>query len=121
MSNTNNQQVLALLNGAGKPAPEMTKGLSVLGDGNMADGLIALWENGQKNGIVKGTVVTSLVFTAGIGLYALAKNIIAEYQAKQAIKVACTAVEAGGMPDEVVASENQTENTPEQEPLEVKP
>ena len=47
MSNTNNQQVLALLNGAGKPAPEMTKGLSVLGDGNMADGLIALWENGQ--------------------------------------------------------------------------
>ena len=54
MNSTNNPQVLALLNGAGKPAPEMTRGLSVLGDGNMADGLIALWKNGQRNGIVKG-------------------------------------------------------------------
>ena len=121
MSNTKNPQVLALLNGTGKSAPEMTRGLSVLGDGSMADGLIALWENGQKNGIVKGVVGTSLLFTVGIGVYALAKNKIAEHQAKQAIRVACTTVEADGMPDEVAASENPTESTPEQETLEVKP
>ena len=96
MNSTNNPQVLALLNGAGKPAPEMTRGLSVLGDGNMADGLIALWKNGQRNGIVKGAVGTSLMFTAGIGLYILAKNKIAERQAKQNIRDTCADVVAEG-------------------------
>ena len=109
MNGTNNPQVLALLNGAGKPAPEMTRGLSVLGDGSMADGLIALWENGQKNGIVKGTVVTSLAFTVGIGLYALAKNKIAEHKAKQAIKVACHTAETCEQPADREPSDEQCE------------
>lgn len=121
MNGTNNPQVLDLLNGARKPAPEMTRGLSVLGDGSMADGLIALWENGKKNGIAIGTVVTSLVFTVGIGLYAFAKNKIAERQAKQTIKEVCSAAEDDGMPDEVVVSDNPPEKTPKQEKLEVKP
>lgn len=113
MTGTNNPQILALLNGSGKPAPVMTQGLSVLGDGSMADGLIALWENGQKNGIVKGAVGTSLVFTVGIGLYALAKNKIAGHQAKQDIRMACTTAEADNLPGEVTVSDDSTENTPE--------
>lgn len=87
MNITNNPEVMALLNGVGKSAPEMTRNLSVLGDGSMAEGLIALWKNGQENGIVKGTVVTSLVFTVGIGLYALAKNKLAELNVERAIRV----------------------------------
>lgn len=109
MNLTNNSQVLNLLNGAGKPAPEMTQGLSVLGNGSMADGLIVLWKNGQKNGIAKGAVVTFLVFTVGIGLYALAKNKLAERKAEQAIRVACNAKETSEYSDDMAISDEQGE------------
>jgi len=109
MNGTNNSQVLELLNGAGKSAPEMTRGLSVLGDGSMADGLVALWENGQRNGIVKGAVGTSLIFTVGIGLYALAKNKIAEHQVKKSIREACAAT----VSEETTIDEQATESTDE--------
>ena len=89
MNTANTTQVVSLLNKTEKSASEMTQGLSILGDGRMADGLIALWKNGQKNGIIEGVIGTSVVFTVGIGLYALAKNKMSEYQVKQVIGNAC--------------------------------
>ena len=111
MELTNNAQVLDLLNGAGKPAPEMTRGLSVLGDGNMADGLVALWEDGQKNGIVRGVAGAALVFTAGIGLYALIKNVIAARKAKQVIKAACSEMDNSDQTEEVQVPDELCEVT----------
>lgn len=111
MNSTNNPEVLALLNGAGKSAPEMTRGLSVLGDGSMAEGLIALWKNGQKNGIVKGTVVTTLVFTVGISLYALAKNRLAELNVERTIRAACKPKETDEKSDDMAISGEQCEAT----------
>ena len=85
MNISNDQQVLALLNGVKKTAPEMTRGLATLGKGSMSDGLIALWKSGQKNGIIG----TTMVFTVGIGLYVLVKNKISEQQIKREIRIVC--------------------------------
>jgi len=118
MNGINNPQVMTLLDGAGKPAPIMTRSLSVLGDGSMSDGLIALWENGQKNGIVKGVVGTSLVFTVGIGLYTLAKNKIAESKVKQDIRMTCATEEADEFSVEEPTSKHTAESALESKNLE---
>lgn len=111
MNSTNNHQVLSLLTETGKSAPEMTRGIAVLGNGNMEEGLIAIWENGQRNGIVKGTIGASLVFTAAIGIYALVKNTIAEHQAKQIIRVACANPEYHSNNTHAPNSDNQKTDT----------
>lgn len=89
MNYSMNQQISALLDGVSKVASETTHGLARLGNGRMADGLIALWKDGQRNGLIRGAVGTSVVFTIGIGGFVLIKNKMAEIQAKQAIKAAC--------------------------------
>lgn len=111
MNGTNNQQVFSLLNGSGKPAPELTRGLAALGDGSMADGIIAIWNDGQKNGTVKGAVGASLVFTAAIGIYVLVRNKIAERQAKQIIRAACTNPEQHLNSTHTPNSDNQNTDT----------
>ena len=119
MNGTNTPQILTLLSQPGKTAAKMTHGLSVLGHGNMADGLICLWKNGQKNGIVKGIIGTSLVFTVGSVLYSFAKNKFTEYQAQQTLRLTCTTVEANEMPNEITTSKNSSQSTLERETLEV--
>lgn len=85
MSNGKNQQVIALLESAGNTAPEMTRKLAALGNGNMSTGLIALWKNGQQNGVVQGVAGTAMVFSAGIGIYALVKSRVSEARIRRAI------------------------------------
>lgn len=85
MANTKDLQIQALLDGTGKAGPELTHGLSELGGGKMADGLVELWEAGQHNGVVKGATITTLAFSAAIGGYILIKNAIEERQTKKAL------------------------------------
>ena len=94
MSSANNQQVLDLLKGAGKAAPEITHSLSQLGEGCMVDGLIALWENGQRNGVINGAIGATVVFTVGISVSILIKNKVTELRAKQAIMASCSVTKA---------------------------
>ena len=77
-------QVIELLDCTGKTAPQMTHELAELGGGNMADGLVVLWDDGRQNGIVS----TTLVFAIGIGVYAFARNKITEIRTKRAIRAA---------------------------------
>lgn len=85
MANSKNLQIQALLDGAGKAGPELTHGLSELGGGKMADGLVELWKAGQHNGAVKGATITTLVFSAAIGGYILIKNTIEDRRIKKAL------------------------------------
>lgn len=89
MNDIYNPTVQTLLEKTGKPAPVMTNGLAILGDGRMEDGLIALWKNGQMNGVVKGVTGTTIFFTLGIGLFSLVRNKLEEKRTKQAIEAAC--------------------------------
>lgn len=85
MANTKELQIQALLDGAGKAGPELTHGLSELGGGKMADGLVELWKAGQHNGVVKGATITTLAFSAVIGGYILIKNAIEDRQTRKAL------------------------------------
>lgn len=85
MANTKELQIQALLDGTGKAGPELTHGLSELGGGKMADGLVELWKAGQHNGVVKGATITTLAFSAVIGGYILIKNAIEDRQMKKAL------------------------------------
>lgn len=85
MANTREQQIQALLDGAGKAGPELTHGLSELGGGKMSNGLVELWKAGQHNGVVKGATITTLVFSAAIGGYILIKNVIEDREMKKAL------------------------------------
>lgn len=49
-------------------APDMTHALCSLGGGDMGAGIIALWNAGQRNGIVKGASITTLIFSLGISV-----------------------------------------------------
>lgn len=95
-----NPLVLAMLNEDGKSASEMTQNLCAL-RGNMADGFIALWEAGKKNGIHTAVDVFLILFSAaGITYWAydLYKNIIAEQKFKQNIRNTCITPSAEKQP-----------------------
>ncbi len=55
-------------------APEMTHALCSLGGGDMGSGIIALWEAGQKTGMMKGAAISSLAFSAGIACAAIIRR-----------------------------------------------
>ena len=55
-------------------APDMTHALCSLGGGNMGLGIIALWETGYRTGMMKGTAITTLVFSAGIACAAIIRR-----------------------------------------------
>ena len=78
-------QVQTLLEAGGKAASEMTHDIAILGEGRMADGLIALYDAGRNSGIVQGVGITAVVFTVGIGAYVLIKNAVEEKRTKQAL------------------------------------
>lgn len=86
MANTKDWEVNALLDGAGKSGSELTHGLSKLGKGKMADGLVELWKAGHKSGFVKGAAVTGLAFSVAIGSYILIKHAIEDRRTKNALR-----------------------------------
>lgn len=55
-------------------APDMTHALCSLGGGDMGSGIIALWEAGQRIGMIKGTAITTLVFSAGIACVVIIRH-----------------------------------------------
>lgn len=79
------QQLQILLDARGKTASEMTHAIAMLGDGEMAHGVIALHDAGRNSGIVQGVGITAVVFTVGIGAYVLIKNAVEEKRTKQAL------------------------------------
>lgn len=85
MNELKKELVKELLNSTGKPGPEMTHNVSLLGDGNMADGFVALYRSGQMNGIVIGAgVVTALVATYKVG-----KAVVEGIKAKHRLRYSC--------------------------------
>lgn len=83
---TKRLQIDYLLDSCRKSAPNYTSALSKLGNGSMGNGIVELWKDGQSNGFVKGTAITSIVFTIGIGTVALIKTKINEYRLKKAVQ-----------------------------------
>lgn len=83
---TKRLQIDYLLDSCRKSAPNYTSALSKLGNGSMGNGIVELWKDGQSNGFVKGTAITSIVFTIGIGTVALIKTKIDEYRLKKAVQ-----------------------------------
>lgn len=65
----------------------------------MADGLVALWQSGQKSGMIKGVTITTLVFSAAIGGYVLIKNAIKDREMKRVLED--VEFSAAGHPTEV--------------------
>lgn len=83
---TKRLQIDYLLDSCRKSGPDFTSALSKLGNGSMGNGVVELWKDGQSNGFVKGTAITSIVFTVGIGTVALIKTKIDEYRLKKAVQ-----------------------------------
>ena len=84
------QLIKKLLNSFGQKCTYMTHNLAELGNGDMAEGLVALYHSGQLNGIVIGAgSVTALVATYHVG-----KAIINGVNTKKAIRQTATEQEA---------------------------
>lgn len=64
----NNALVSQVLETSSGRAPDMTHALCSLGGGDMGAGIIVLWNAGQRNGIVKGASITTLIFSLGISV-----------------------------------------------------
>lgn len=63
MVTTNNRKIVKiLLNSAGKASPDMTHNISMLGDGNMANGLVMFYRYGQLDGIIVSVFFASISF-----------------------------------------------------------
>lgn len=62
----NNALVSQVLETSSGRAPDMTHALCSLGGGDMGAGIVALWNAGLRNGIVKGASITTLIFSFGI-------------------------------------------------------
>ncbi len=120
MANERNLQIHTLLNGIGKAGPELTHGLSELGGGKMADGLVSLWKDGQHKGFVKGTTITTLAFTTIIGGYILIKNAIEEHQMKKALEELQSSVAAPTVESASAVSEEANQEAPSTEVLDQK-
>lgn len=110
MANTKEQQIQALLDGAGKAGPELTHGLSELGGGKMSNGLVELWKAGQHNGVVKGATITTLVFSAAIGGYILIKNAIEDRQMKKVLAEIQNSAAKHSTDDEGFVSDAEIQN-----------
>ena len=90
MNEGTKQLVKNLLSSAGQKCNYMTHNLAELGNGDMAEGLVALYRSGQLNGIVIGAgSVIALVATYHVG-----KAIINGVSIKKAIRQTATEQEA---------------------------
>lgn len=64
----NNALVSQVLETSAGRAPDMTHALCSLGGGDMGAGIVALWDAGQRNGMIKGASITTLIFSLGISV-----------------------------------------------------
>ena len=64
----NNTLVSQVLETSAGRAPDMTHALCSLGKGDMGAGIVALWNAGQINGMIRGASITTLIFSLGIGV-----------------------------------------------------
>lgn len=93
MKNANNSALNNLLNSVGNSAAEITRNLSLFGDGNMEKGIQNLYEAGKQSGMIKGkqigmikgSTITAVVFGIGISTYILIKNSIKDNHIKNVI------------------------------------
>ncbi|MDU6436403.1 MAG: hypothetical protein E6551_04130 [Lachnospiraceae bacterium] len=70
------KQIRELLDKTSAAAPDMTKPLKAIGDGSMLDGIKNIhdyaWKEGEKTGVVKGTVIT---ICTGIAVKMIPKGV----------------------------------------------
>ncbi|MBO5395528.1 MAG: hypothetical protein J6A97_01470 [Clostridia bacterium] len=64
----NNALVSQVLETSASRAPDMTHALCSLGGGDMGAGIVTLWNAGQRNGMIKGASITTLIFSLGISV-----------------------------------------------------
>lgn len=85
----NNRLVNWVLKTSAGPAPDMTHALCSLGGGDMGRGIITLWNDGQRNGMIKGVSITTIIFSLGMGvgvilLHKYHKNMLSRVDRKPA-------------------------------------
>lgn len=76
MKNANNSALNNLLNSVGNSAVEITRNLSLFGDGNMGKGIQNLYEAGKQSGMIKGSIITAGTFSFGFVVYKLTNYIV---------------------------------------------
>ena len=92
------EQIYELLEYSGKPAPDMTAALKMIGNGNMHDGLLALtdyfkkigsecgYARGMKHGEIKGIIDGSLATTGIMSVIAGGRYLKKRIYNKKTIK-----------------------------------
>lgn len=90
----NEGKILDLIfNGAGRCAPDLTHDLSVVGNGDMAEGISQIanycigagYEAGEKFGVKKGIGIGLAIATVGLGVHALYKRHIKKVEEQAAM------------------------------------
>ena len=90
----NEGKILDLIfNGAGRCAPDLTHDLSVVGNGDMAEGISQIanycigagYEAGEKFGVKKGIGIGLAIATVGLGVHALYKRHIKNVEEQAAM------------------------------------
>lgn len=79
-------KVIAVFDACTQKAPIMTHALSELGNGDMGNGIMTLWQAGRKNGFVQGTALTSVLFVIGIGAYKVASCVKEDRRIKKLLR-----------------------------------
>ena len=65
-----------------KSGSDLTSAISDVGNGNMQQGLIHLWKDGENSGLSKGVISTSIV----VGICILIQKAIHKFHIKQAVE-----------------------------------
>lgn len=76
MKNANNSALNNLLNSVGNSAAEITRNLSLFGDGNMGKGIQNLYEAGKQSGMIKGSIITAGALSFCFVVYKLTNYIV---------------------------------------------
>lgn len=100
------QLIKNLLNSFGKKCNYMTHNLAELGDGDMAEGLVTLYQSGQLNGVVIGAGSVAAL----VAIYHVGNAIIEGIIIKKAIRQTAKEQEAQGGID--VCKADTTPSTP---------
>lgn len=79
-------KVIAVFDACTQKAPAMTHALSDLGNGDMGNGIMALWQAGQRNGFVQGTALTAALFVIGISAHKVASCIREDRRIKKLLR-----------------------------------
>ena len=83
-----NKKIIAVFDACSQKAPVMTHALSELGDGDMGNGIVTLWQAGRDFGIVQGAAVTTVLFAIGIGTCKVIAAVREERRIKRILREA---------------------------------